>query len=197
MVSRCFQIYVGNLGYDVSDEDLGSFFQNGNCKVKSVKVQYDRDTRRSRGFAHVEMSDLESLHRALTANSFEFEGRKMQVEVGKQPAARPERDYKDRRGGGRGDYSDDRRERAPRDDRAPRDRRADQPEDRAPLARGAQVPAAAEEPTAEAPKERKKVVIQPRSVPIGAAVDTSVPSSYSSIFGGAKPRDEVAIEVVI
>ena len=180
---------------------MGNYFQNGQCKVKNVKVQYDRDTRKSRGFAHVELSDLESLHRALTADGYEFEGRKIHVAVGKQPTARPERDFKDRRGGGRGDYAynDDRRERAPRDERPPRDRQPEQAEDRAPLARGTQVPerssSAAEEPNAEAPKERKKVVIQPRSVPIGAAVDTSVPTSYSSIFGGAKPRDEVAVEV--
>lgn len=55
-------------------------------------------------------------------------------------------------------------------------------------------PAPAED-AAPAPPERKKIIIKPRSVPLGEPADAaSAPSSYKSIFGDAKPRDEKAVE---
>ena len=47
---------------------------------------------------------------------------------------------------------------------------------------------------APAPVERKKYEIKPRTLPIGEAPPATPPSSYSSIFGEAKPRDEKAVE---
>lgn len=47
---------------------------------------------------------------------------------------------------------------------------------------------------APAPVERKKYEIKPRTLPIGEVPPAATPSSYSSIFGDAKPRDEKAAE---
>jgi hypothetical protein len=39
------------------------------------------------------------------------------------------------------------------------------------------------------PAERKKVTINPRTLPVGEVAAPSKPSSYSSIFGEGKPRE--------
>ena len=50
------KIYVGNLSYDASEDDVREAFEKyGN--VSSVNVITDRETGRSRGFAFVEMPD--------------------------------------------------------------------------------------------------------------------------------------------
>ena len=52
-------IYVGNLSFNASDDDLrGAFEQYG--EVTSVNIIMDRETGRSRGFAFVEMADAEN-----------------------------------------------------------------------------------------------------------------------------------------
>ena len=49
-------IYVGNLAYEVADEDLNESFSAFGT-VTSARVIRDRFTDRSRGFGFVEMSD--------------------------------------------------------------------------------------------------------------------------------------------
>ncbi|MFC1481710.1 RNA recognition motif domain-containing protein [Candidatus Neomarinimicrobiota bacterium] len=49
-------IYVGNLAYTTTEEDLRTSFSAFGA-VDSVNVITDRDTGRSKGFAFIEMSD--------------------------------------------------------------------------------------------------------------------------------------------
>lgn len=49
-------MYVSNLGFGVTDEELRSMFSKYG-EVTSVKVITDRETGRSRGFGFVEMAD--------------------------------------------------------------------------------------------------------------------------------------------
>ena len=49
-------IYVGNLSYDTSEDDLRSAFE-AYGEVDSAKIITDRDTGRSKGFGFVEMPD--------------------------------------------------------------------------------------------------------------------------------------------
>lgn len=59
-------IYVGNLNYRATENDLGSLFAEfGN--VESVKIIKDKMTGRAKGFAFVEMSDDEAANRAIEA----------------------------------------------------------------------------------------------------------------------------------
>jgi len=51
------RIYVGNLSYDVTNEDLRTEFAAFG-EVESVQVVTDRDTGRSKGFGFVEMPSL-------------------------------------------------------------------------------------------------------------------------------------------
>ncbi len=51
-------IYVGNLSFNASDEDIRSAFEQYG-EVTAVNIIMDRETGRSRGFAFVEMADAE------------------------------------------------------------------------------------------------------------------------------------------
>ena len=66
-------IYVGNLAYEVGDEDLrGAFAQFG--EVASAKVILDGE--RSKGFGFVEMANDEEGQKAIAAlNETELDGR--------------------------------------------------------------------------------------------------------------------------
>lgn len=89
-------IYVGNLSFNASDDDLlQAFGQHG--KVASVNIIKDRETGRPRGFAFVEMPNGNEAAAAIQAlNLAEIAGRKVTVNE-----ARPKPD-KPRGGGGGG-----------------------------------------------------------------------------------------------
>lgn len=77
------KIYVGNLGFSVSNEDLSEKFSQYGT-VSSAKVIIDRDTNRSKGFAFVEMSSSSEAAKAINAlNGTDFEGRQMNVSEAK------------------------------------------------------------------------------------------------------------------
>ena len=70
-------IYVGNLSWGMTDQDLENLFAE-HGSVTSAKIITDRMTNRSRGFGFVEMSDgAEAAIEAL--NETEIEGRKLVV----------------------------------------------------------------------------------------------------------------------
>src|ERR1700757_811075 len=89
------KLYVGNLPYSTSEEDLRNLFsQYGN--VESVAVITDRETGRSKGFGFVEFGDDNEARNAISALSGqEYGGRALTVNE-----ARP----KTGSGGGRGGY---------------------------------------------------------------------------------------------
>ena len=49
------RLYVGNLSYNVTEQELRDAFAEGGRNVVEVKIVMDRDTGRPRGFAFVEM----------------------------------------------------------------------------------------------------------------------------------------------
>ncbi|MGB1067387.1 MAG: RNA recognition motif domain-containing protein [Gammaproteobacteria bacterium] len=70
-------IYVGNISWGMSDQDLENLFAEHGT-VTSAKIITDRMTNRSRGFGFVEMSDgAEAAIKAL--NETEIDGRKLVV----------------------------------------------------------------------------------------------------------------------
>ncbi|HLP04182.1 MAG TPA: RNA-binding protein [Paludibacter sp.] len=72
-------IYIGNLSYKVRDNDLKEVFEEYG-QVTSCKVIIDRDTRKSKGFAFVEMAEQTAGQKAIEElNGAEFDGRSMVV----------------------------------------------------------------------------------------------------------------------
>jgi RNA recognition motif-containing protein len=57
-------IYVSNLGFNVSDEELSKLFSAYGA-VSSAKVIMDKFTNQSRGFGFVEMSDDNAANNAI------------------------------------------------------------------------------------------------------------------------------------
>ena len=90
-------IYVGNLSWSMTDEDLSNLFTQYGA-VTSGKILKDKMSGRSKGFGFVEMEDDEAARTAIAnLNETEVMGRKLIVNES-QP--RPEGEYKKRSGGG-------------------------------------------------------------------------------------------------
>ncbi len=98
-------IYVGNLSWSMTDEDLMSLFTEHGT-VTSAKILKDKMNGRSKGFGFVEMEDDDAAKAAIAAlNEIEVQGRKLIVNES-QPRAegdRPKRSFGGG-GGGRGGY---------------------------------------------------------------------------------------------
>lgn len=91
------KLYVGNLSFRVSSEDLQEYFATAG-RVESANVVMDRETGRSRGFGFVEMASEEDANNAIAQfNGQEYDGRNMVVNE-----ARPREDGGGGRGGNRG-----------------------------------------------------------------------------------------------
>jgi len=95
------KIYVGNLSFDVTEEELRQEFASFG-EVTSVSIPTDKYSGRPRGFAFVEMSSVSEGQAAITAlNGKTLKDRTLTVD-----AARPRSDnrgggpYGGRRGGG-------------------------------------------------------------------------------------------------
>jgi RNA recognition motif-containing protein len=83
------KIYVGNLPFVTTDEDLGELFAK-HGKVSSAKVITDRETGRSRGFGFVEMEDATAADEAIrVVDGTEVEGRNLRVNEAKERGSGP------------------------------------------------------------------------------------------------------------
>ena len=72
-------MYIGNLSYRVKEADLRQVMEEYGT-VDSVKLIIDRDTRKSKGFAFVEMpDDAEANNVIKQLNGAEYVGRSMVV----------------------------------------------------------------------------------------------------------------------
>jgi len=92
-------IFVGNLNYAVSEDDLKSIFEEFG-ELSSVKVIKDRFTSRSKGFGFVEMDNDEDAKKAIEQlNGTEVEGRDIVVNesIKKERDSREGGYHKDRR----------------------------------------------------------------------------------------------------
>lgn len=72
-------MYIGNLSYNVKESDLRQVMEEYGT-VESVKLITDRETRRSKGFAFVEMPNEEEAKNVIKElNGAEYAGRPMVV----------------------------------------------------------------------------------------------------------------------
>jgi RNA recognition motif-containing protein len=82
-------IYVGNLSYKASENDLGNLFSQYG-EVTSVKIMTDKFTGRSKGFGFIEMSDNSAANKAIEAlHQTDFKERKLIVNEARPREERP------------------------------------------------------------------------------------------------------------
>ena len=91
------KMYVGNLSYDVTQEELQALFE-AHGAVSDVFIVKDRESGRPRGFAFVTMETKESMDAAIEAlNGADFMGRNLAINEARPREERPS-------GGGGGGY---------------------------------------------------------------------------------------------
>jgi len=92
------KLYVGNLAFGTTDEDIQLLFNQAGV-VKAVTLIKDRESGRSRGFAFVEMDSEDAAQEAIKQfHGIQFQGRQVTVNLARPREDRP-------RGAGGGDRS--------------------------------------------------------------------------------------------
>ena len=94
-------IFVGNIGADVTEEQLRDLFAVHGV-VTSIRFVNDRDTAKRRGFAFVEMNSIEDAKRAVASlDGATLNGRELRVNEARPKAeedtSRPSSDARDHR----------------------------------------------------------------------------------------------------
>jgi cold-inducible RNA-binding protein len=85
------KLYVGNLGYGVTDGDLTKMFEPHGT-VESAQIIMDRETGRSKGFGFVEMKTEQEAKNAIAAlNGQDSGGRALTVNEARPREERPKR----------------------------------------------------------------------------------------------------------
>ena len=82
------KLFVGNLAYSVTEEDLREFFGKAGA-IRAVTIPMDRATERPRGFAFVEMDSPADAQKAITlCNGQMLGGRQLNVNEARPPEQR-------------------------------------------------------------------------------------------------------------
>ena len=101
-------IYVGNLPYTATEEDVSGLFA-AYGPVERVKIITDRETGRSKGFAFVTLGDQSQLNASIEAlNGYDYQGRALRVNASEPKEAKPG-GFRPSGGGGGGGYGGERR----------------------------------------------------------------------------------------
>jgi RNA recognition motif-containing protein len=93
------KLYVGNLSYSTTEQDLQELFGQAGTVVSSTIIK-DRETKRSKGFGFVEMSSQAEAENAIKMfNAYSLGNRELTVNI-----ARPREERSSGGGGGYGGY---------------------------------------------------------------------------------------------
>jgi len=107
------KLFVGNLNFDTTEEDLRSLFAQAGT-VTSVALIKDRATGRSKGFAFIEMSNQSEAEQAIKLfNGYSLANREIKVDKAREKEERPSTGYGSNRyqSGGQKDQYRDRKKR--------------------------------------------------------------------------------------
>ncbi|KAG8084567.1 hypothetical protein GUJ93_ZPchr0010g10680 [Zizania palustris] len=77
MIEGYNRIYVGNLAWDITEDDLKKFFSD--CKISSIRFGTDKETGDFKGFAHVDFSEGTSLAVAMMFDQKVINGRPVRI----------------------------------------------------------------------------------------------------------------------
>jgi RNA recognition motif-containing protein len=95
------KLYVGNLAYDTTEEDLQTLFAQAGT-VESVNLIKDRDSGRSKGFAFVVMGNQSEMEKAIQMfNNYDLGQRQLTVNIARPREERDRGGFGGNRQGGR------------------------------------------------------------------------------------------------
>jgi nucleolin len=102
-------IHVGNLAETSTEESISSFF-SGCGKVKQVRLIYDHETNKHKGFAYVEFTNPKASDTAINLAGHKLDGRKLRIDYAndKQENSRGQGPSRGGFSGGRGGFRGDR-----------------------------------------------------------------------------------------
>jgi RNA recognition motif-containing protein len=87
------KIYVGNLNYNTSEDDLRNTFSEYGT-IESVNIITDRFSGQSKGFGFIEMGDSDEAKRAIDAmDQQELGGRSLKVNEAKEKSRNDRRNF--------------------------------------------------------------------------------------------------------
>ena len=93
------EVYVGNLPYTVTENDLRDKFSDAG-EIISLKLISDKFTGKSKGFGFIEYETKEQAEKAVSAfDGKDFDGRNMRVNISKPKGDRDDRGGRGGRGG--------------------------------------------------------------------------------------------------
>jgi RNA recognition motif-containing protein len=95
-------LYIGNLSYDASEENLTELFESEGYTVVRVNVVKDRETGRSRGFAFVELEGVDARTVIDALNGRSVAGRSIKIDAARERAGGGGGGGRGRGGGGGG-----------------------------------------------------------------------------------------------
>jgi len=99
-----YNLFVGDLSFDIDKRALGNFFADRGCSVSHVRLPREdpkkgKGGNRCKGFGYVEFDNAESLQMALRLNGVLLQGRKIKVDIA-------DRDSKPGKAAKKGDHGD-------------------------------------------------------------------------------------------
>jgi len=87
------KLYVGNLEYNATEDELKKIFADKGIEVKELKIIKDRFTGKSKGFGFIELNKEDDVQPAIDSlDGQELKGRKLRVSKAHKPRPRLERD---------------------------------------------------------------------------------------------------------
>lgn len=88
-MEQASKLYVGNLEYSTTEEDLKNHFEQKGITPKSVTLIKDKYTGRAKGFGFIEVESEEVLQKAIEAlDGQELKGRSLKINKAKPPRER-------------------------------------------------------------------------------------------------------------
>eukprot|EP00731_Ephydatia_muelleri_P012719 Em0007g29a len=93
-----YTVYLGNLAYDCSEEDIKEFFQRKKVQVSNVRLPKEGTTNRPKGFGYAELGTRQDLEEALALTGESLKNRTLKIDL----AGGKNQD--DTRGGGGGNW---------------------------------------------------------------------------------------------
>ena len=95
------RLYIGNLDYGATEEEIAQAFTDKGIPVKEVRIIKDKFSGRSKGFGFAEVDSEEKIQEAISSlDGQDLKGRRLRVSKAKEREPRGDRDFKPRRFGG-------------------------------------------------------------------------------------------------